>query len=836
MRPIEPRLQSVLETAMNRVSVTAAAVTARAFEVLGTMARSTPDQSERDQIASARQVLQGNLAAFHRVFKEVLGEKMSLKLAPGLPVKQAVAATDWESLTLVEEDEVDGRLHADRIAQLIAHHCETELRDLSSYMSTLTRAASGAAEANPLRAEVLGKVLYRAIEAVTDEIEVRKLLARELGQAFASAMPACYCEILADLKTLGVKPAALTLRSVEGPGVARGSVKSAYASLSQPSADGSSGPASSRGRDPASADTSHTTAHGHFDAGGVNDRTAQAAGRMSGRAGLDTQFNSPVAQADAQMLNLLRRLTTLAAGPGNADMSRAGHQDARASATAALTRPQAMEPLSHTMPMPAGDALTGLMAANLIHAHRDELRQATAGKLDHMVIDIVAGLFDQILSDSRVPPHMARQIARLQLPVLRVALRDTTFFSSRRHPVRRFVNRIASLACAFEDFGEGPGLEFITRVRKLVEEIVEGDFDQLDLYELKLEALETFIAGQAKVEAEQTGALSTIEDKESELRIQQRYMQQLQAALSPLALPAYLGDFLSQVWSQALALAVSRDGSQSERVARYKRVGRDLAMSIQPKSSRTLRKKFLLELPPLMKDLNEGMKFVGWSPAAQKEFFAKLLPAHAESLKGQALSELDHNMLQKQLEAVFNTPIPGADSVSAVGTLSALVDGVDIEQRFTPEEARTVGLVPESAVDWSGEVDVDVGPDSETPFEQTEPVALGQDANHEASDGEADEPTHGAQLIDHINLGYPYQMHLKDEWQKVRLTYLSPGRQFFVFTRGKKHRETISVTLRMLTRMCETGRIRAFERKYLMERATQRARKQLVALQAQTKE
>ena len=60
-----------------------------------------------------------------------------------------------------------------------------------------------------------------------------------------------------------------------------------------------------------------------------------------------------------------------------------------------------------------------------------------------------------------------------------------------------------------------------------------------------------------------------------------------------------------------------------------------------------------MQLPPLMKDLNEGMKLIGWPEAAQKEFFAKLLPAHAESLKGQPLSELDHNLMVKQLEAIF---------------------------------------------------------------------------------------------------------------------------------------------------------------------------------------
>ncbi len=42
------------------------------------------------------------------------------------------------------------------------------------------------------------------------------------------------------------------------------------------------------------------------------------------------------------------------------------------------------------------------------------------------------------------------------------------------------------------------------------------------------------------------------------------------------------------------------------------------------------------------------------------------------------------------------------------------------------------------------------------------------------------------------------------------------------------------MTSRMLARMCETGRLRAFENAYLIERATARARKQLAALTAST--
>ena len=114
-------------------------------------------------------------------------------------------------------------------------------------------------------------------------------------------------------------------------------------------------------------------------------------------------------------------------------------------------------------------------------------------------------------------------------------------------------------------------------------------------------------------------------------------------------------------------------------------------------------------------------------------------------------------------------------------------------------------------------------------------LAPGLDLNLDQPNAEPAEPTRGPQLMDHIKLGFAYQMHLKDEWQKVRLTHVSAGRSFFVFTRGRKHQETISMTSRMLARMCETGRMRAFENSYLMERATQRARKQLAALKVPTR-
>jgi hypothetical protein len=858
MNPTDPRQKVALDAAVSLINTTVASAADRVSDLLGTLSLSATKTSERDGLLAAQFDLRRNMANFHLVFREQLRDGISKDLAPRADGRRRLEATDWQSLSLVDDNEVEQRMYADRIAAQISQDCEWELSEVSSHLASLLNTIRRDEDRNPLRAQSIGLATYRAIESVTKDAEPRKLLARELGMALAKAMKACYAEILRDLQARGVKAASMNLRSGDGPGFHLPGVNSGYATLQHSEYRSTGGYGGESGAGDLG---SHDSTAGYRRGPGLAGLPASTGGGTSGHGGatlsrseLGGRVSSAQSQADAHLMTLLRRLTSLASRPGALDVLPAGGGSGGFPSTgrpglAGLGSDSARGSLRNSGPGQASrysEGLTGLMAVNLIRAHREELMQASSGKLDHMVIDVVGSLFDQILSDPRVPPQMARQIARLQLPVLRVALNDSTFFSSRRHPVRRFVNRIASLACAFDDFVEGPGKQLLERVRNLVQEIVEGDFDQIDIYTAKLEELEQFIAEQTQAVVQQTPTAATLEGKESELRIQQRYMLQLSAALKPMSLPPYLRDFVSQVWSQALVLAVRRDGMASDRYARFKRAGRDLVMSVQPKGAPMLRKKFLMQLPQLMKDLNEGMALIGWPDTAQKAFFAQLLPAHAESMKAAPLSELDHNMLAKQIEGVFNTTIPGVDSLSVADTVPEVESEV-IERRFTPEEARQVGLVEESAVDWSGQVDIEIDtggasddagdtqPDGLNDSDDSAPIGLGLDVNLDLSPSEPPEPSRGPQLMDHIKLGFAYQMHLKDEWQKVRLTYVSPGRSFFVFSRGKKHQETISMTARMLARMCETGRMRAYESAYLMERATTRARKQLAALKAPTR-
>ena len=849
-------LRAALDAAVNLIRTTLTAVSGRVSESLGLMSQSSGRIAERDLMISTQFDLRRNIGVLNQMFADELARRIQDELSPREDRKRTLAAADWQTLSLVDDNAVEERMYADRIGQQISHACDSELRELAAYMGSLLQTGRADEDRNPLRAELLGAALYRAIEAVSQQADTRKLLARELGAAVAKAMPECYTQILRGLQNRGVQPVVLTVRQFDGPGNQLPGINSAYATLSSTrSQHGELDTAPSSGAGTVSGGYGQRSVRSgpstgmHGPGGPSTSGDGHARSGPSSRSGSNSRAGLSASQTDAQLMALLRHLTAVASRPGDFDATRA---QGNSSGIVALAGGRvggigAMDgggssSAPGALPYSAAEGLTGLMAVNLIRAHREELMQASTGKLDHMVIDVVGSLFDQILSDTRVPPQMARQIARLQLPVLRVALNDASFFSSRRHPVRRFVNRIASLACAFDDFDDGPGKQFLERVRKLVQEIVEGDFDQIDIYAAKLAALEGFIAEQTHQEVQQKGTADTLGAKESELRLQQRYMLQLQASLTPMALPDYLRNFLAQVWSQALVLAVTRDGPASDRATRYRRVGRDLVMSIQAKGSPALRKKFLMQLPPLMKDLNEGLALVGWPEPAQREFFGHLLPAHAESLKGAAQTELDHNMMVKQLEAIFATPVPGTAMLSPNDPVPEF-DADTLARRFSPEEAKSVGLITESAVDWSGVVDIDLGDEMQsgatTAAADADPVTeaslSGIDIDLGLHSADPAEPTRGVKLMDHIKLGFAYQMHMKDEWQKVRLAHVSAGRSFFVFTRGKKHQETISMTARMLTRMCQTNRFRAVESTYLMERATQRARKQLAALGAPTR-
>ena len=806
MNAPEIRLNPHLEASLTRLRLAGEQAAERCAEGLGLSALSAGQIKRRDALLAAQFVFRQQQGVFLQRFLQSLRRQITSEQSETRPPTAPAAKKDWGELSLMDDDQVNNLVAADRIGLAIGHHCEWELREVDSYVSGIQ-----VGERNPLRPELVGQALLDAVQAITDDPLSRQTLTDELTRSLAQEMRGCYADIAELLRSRGLRPQDLRVRATPDGGMSRSG--GLGGSSQQNEFDSSHGSMSTRGG--GYGGSGHgglgqgggRSGFGGGHGGGGGGGGGGYAGRGGG-GGSGSGSGGGIGHVDPHMMDLLRRL---AHAPGAYDGYDNGHSS-RMGLDTLSGEPSAWGQI----PLPT----------NLIHQHRDELRQAATGRLDHMVIDVVGSLFDQILADPKVPPQMARLLARLQLPVLRAALGDETFFSSRRHPVRQFVNRMGSLACAFDDFSDDPGRSFLAHVRDLVQDVAQGDFDRMDVYTAKLDDLERFIAEQTRITLKASGdAAAVVERRETDLRLQQRYALQLQQQLAKVPMQEFLRSFLAQVWSQAIVLA-SREGAP-ERALRLRTLGRSLVMSVQPKGGTAARADFLHELPNLMRTLNEGLDLIRWPDGPRKDFFGALLPAHAESLKGQAPSALDTNLLIKQLDQIFGVAPPAEADLAKPMAGDTLPADLDASQRLTPAEAKSLGLVEDIGVDWNGELDLDLsGNDAAT--EPLQAVDISIDGLPAAES--APEASSGALLMENMQLGFAYQMHTGTEWQKMRLAHVSAGRSFFIFTHGNRHQETVTMTARMLKKLCEAGRMRAFEHALLMERATARARAQLAAL------
>ncbi|HIV73281.1 MAG TPA: DUF1631 domain-containing protein [Candidatus Aquabacterium excrementipullorum] len=811
----DPRLDRLLEPAVTRLVAGMTQAIDKTGAQLGMLALAANSNAERQALMNAEYDLQRRCTAVGQAFARDLGERIAKDLQRQQPEGAAYADTDWTALRLVENAEVEETVTAARLTRLLEIDTDATLRELRGYFVTL-QGADTQDDVFPLRPAIVGKALLKAVTQASEDADAQQQLARVLAVHASAALKTCYEQLLGDCRQMGVEQAPLLVRKPAGhtgsPGLDResGHSSTSGAPLSSRSSelDGASDPAAwtpppsmKKLGDlfgmalPSPQDLQAAAAR--VGGSGSGGGTGGGSGASSGSA------QGPAGDADSSMLGLMRRLQSLSAMSSGWALSSPGG-------------------------LPSGEVQS---PANLIRAHREELVQASGGAaLDQMVIDIVATLFDQVLSDPKVPPQMARQIGRLQLPVLRVALRDQTFFHSRKHPVRRLVNRMASLAVAFDRLDEGPGHECIKVVTELVREIVEGDFDRPDIYESKLAELERFVASQNERDVEESAAVAALlSGKEADLRVQQRYMQQVRSELADLEAPDFLKEFLAQIWTQVQVMVAVRHGPESDKAVRMRKASHQLVLSVQPKGHPSLRQDFLRQLPQLMKDLHEGLDMIQWAAEAKEGFFAQLLPLHAEALKAPPPHDLTLRLLEQRLRKVeqltiptredaANDPLPAPSSTTEPGPLA-------MAATMTPQEAQSAGWVSEASLledTGNGGLDIDLSAGDEPDLTA---VDLDLPLDTPAP------PSAGPSLVNFIQPGAAYRMLLKGQWKKVRLTWVSEGRTFFMFTQGHSpSKQTISLTARTLTQMCASGRFKAFEQAQLLERATIRARRQLAAL------
>ena len=273
----------------------------------------------------------------------------------------------------------------------------------------------------------------------------------------------------------------------------------------------------------------------------------------------------------------------------------------------------------------------------------DQLQQqqgfnANIGRVDDEVINLVNMLFEFILDDRNLAPQMKTLISRMQIPVIKVALVDKSFFTKGGHAARRLLNEIATAAIGWQA-PEGERKDpLLKKVETVVQRLIE-DFDTdvsiftellidftsfLEKEKRRVSVVErrTIDAEDGKAKAEVARTLVSIE---VELRVLDK------------RLPVVAIRLIKDVWSNVMFVNALKFGYSSNEWGDCLDTLSEFVVSVEAPKSAEQRQRLIRSVPGLLKKLRTGFDTISYNPFEMASIFKELEAVHLARIKGNPL-------------------------------------------------------------------------------------------------------------------------------------------------------------------------------------------------------
>ncbi len=323
-------------------------------------------------------------------------------------------------------------------------------------------------------------------------------------------------------------------------------------------------------------------------------------------------------RAQGVMGTLKRLLTNQVAGFDDTRASRPSHQLVQAMNGAARSSSSGS---SQTLQMDAPGQFYGSVhveqAASAMRQRTAELKKAATSSSEKATIEIVALMFQAILAEDRIPAAIRVWFARLQMPVLRLALSEPEFFGSLEHPARQLIDRMGSCVLGFNADVSGGALE--VEVKRVVQVIEQYPETGRRVFQLVYDEFQKFLSKFLSETGGAARAVSVAQQMEQKETMAIQFTIEMRNMLKDIPVRDEIREFLYKVWAEALAISAMRSGPQHEETLVLKRASADLVWASSAKPNRADRAKVIADLPKLLQLLRSGMTMLGLDAAAQDE-------------------------------------------------------------------------------------------------------------------------------------------------------------------------------------------------------------------------
>lgn len=316
------------------------------------------------------------------------------------------------------------------------------------------------------------------------------------------------------------------------------------------------------------------------------------------------------------------------------------------------------------------------------------------GEVDEDVINLVSMLFEFILDDRTLPDSLKALIARLQIPMLKVAVLDKTFFSRGSHPARRLLNEIASAALGWVDQDDVQRDTLYQRIDQVVQRLLNDFVDDPAIFAELLAEFMAFtgderrrsdLLEQRTRDAEEGRAKSELARQQVEQALNQRLLGK--------TLPETVVRLLQEAWSKVLMLTCLKHGVESAQWQAVLVTMDELVWSVEPHEDPQARLRLLELVPGLLRSLREGLDSAGIDPFVTSEFFARLEALHVQAFqrfKRAMPVVVDNSEAAAPTLAEEAAQVLPADEVATVLPLLELPVSVEAQQAEEPEMVEVI--------------------------------------------------------------------------------------------------------------------------------------------------
>ncbi|MCK7551174.1 DUF1631 domain-containing protein [Marinobacter goseongensis] len=516
-----------------------------------------------------------------------------------------------DNLALVGNDDLEEQVALNAMITKAKAHFQGPLLQLQTRFSTVYPGASDESPVNPMAPEHLCSAFTEVIQALEIQIRERLILLKQFDRYVVSNLGMLLDEANRILIQAGVIP------------------NFRY--------HGKSGQQQSRPPEPSVGGDTKT-----------EQRAAQTEPEASGG-------DSGIFEQIRQMLSLQRANAGMPSRASDPNVQVIGGPElfGLLSALPQQSTMQAGENLSDGEPVTVD--LRQVVEQLLAHNAPKDGKTPALNEMDEDLINLVSMLFEFILDDYNLSAPIQVLISRLQIPVLKVVIKDKSFFSRATHPARRLLNSLARAGIGWSDSDEKTRDKLYDQIHTIVQRILNEFDGDVTLFETLGEEFEQYLARENR-----KASLVEQRTRESERgriksqKAQEMVDQVLKQKVGRYRLPESIRNILVNGWSRVMFLAYLRDDVEHRWLESVRLVD-DLIWCLHPHEEDDERDQWVRVVPGLIKSLRAGLEEVSYNSSKLDEMMADLKHELTQAFRANALVEAREDESETE-ESADNPP------------------------------------------------------------------------------------------------------------------------------------------------------------------------------------